>query len=274
MIPKSQRVWMAVVATSFAAIYLMPTLLMVVSSLKPREQLVRDPYSLWPTRWSFENYAQALTEISFWRSLSNSLWLCTGSVVGATLSSALVAYALARVRWRGRRLVMVTVLLSMLLPWYVAMIPRFWLTRQLGLYDSFAALILPTFLGNAFFIFLLRQFFLTIPEELFEAGRMDGLSHWGLFWRVCVPLSRPALTTVALFQFIDTWNDFSGPLLYLSDPDKFPLAYALERFVSGYSDQTHWLLAAAVTFTLAPVLLFVLAQRSFIQGISTTGIKG
>ena len=268
------RWWMGFVATIVAAAYLTPTVLMLVSSLKPGGQLVRDPYSFWPTRWALENYAQALAEISFWGSLANSLWLCTGCVLGATLSSALVAYATARVRWRGRRLVMLTVVLSMLLPWYVAMIPRFWLTRQLGLYDSFAALILPTCLGNAFFIFLLRQFFLTIPEELFEAGRIDGLSHWGLFWRICVPLSRPAITTVALFQFIDTWNDFSGPLLYLSDPAKFPLAYSLERFVSGYSDQTHLLLAAAVTFTAVPVLMFIFAQRAFIQGATTTGIKG
>jgi multiple sugar transport system permease protein len=168
---------------------------------------------------------------------------------------------------------MAQVVMTMLLTWYVAMIPRFWLTRQLGLYDSLGAIILPAFLGNAFFIFLLRQFYLTIPEELFEAARIDGLGHGGLFWRICLPLARPALITVALFQFIETWNDFSGPLLYLSDPGKFPLAYSLERFISSYSDQTHLLLAASVMFTAVPLLVFVLAQRTFIQGITTTGIK-
>ena len=271
---RTSRWWMWPIAAAVCALYLLPTLLMVISSLKPREQLVRDPYSFWPQRWALENYAQALSQIQILPSLANSLCLCAGCVVGTTLSSALVAYSLARIRWRGRRWLMSLVIVTMLLPWYVAMIPRFWLTKELGLYDSLWALILPTFLGNAFFIFLLRQFFLTIPEELFEAGRMDGLNHWGLFWRIALPLSRPALLTVALFQFIDTWNDFSGPLIYLSDPDKFPLAYSLERFVSAYSDQTHLLLAAAVCFTSVPIIIFMLAQRVFIEGITTTGIKG
>ena len=166
------------------------------------------------------------------------------------------------------------VIATMLLPWHVTMIPRFLLISELGLYNSLWALILPTFLGDAFFIFLLRQFFLTIPEELSEAGRLDGLSEWGVLLHIILPLSKPALATVALFQFIAAWNDFNGPLLYLSDPGKFPLAYGLERFVSSYSDQTHLLLAAAVLFTLPILVLFLLAQRTFIRGIATTGLKG
>jgi multiple sugar transport system permease protein len=128
-------------------------------------------------------------------------------------------------------------------------------------------------LGEAFYVFLLRQFFLTIPEELLEAGTIDGLSQWGLFTQIVLPLSKPAILTVALFQFVATWNDFGGPLLFLSDPDKFPLAYGLERFVSSYSSQTHLLLAATVLFTLPIVILFFFTQRAFIHGISTTGIK-
>ena len=154
------------------------------------------------------------------------------------------------------------------------MIPRFLLLREVGLYNSLGALVVPTFLGDAFFIFLLRQFFLTIPEELSEAGRLDGLGEWGIFRRIILPLSTPALMTVALFQFIASWNDFSGPLLYLSDPNKFPLAYGLEQFVSSYSDQTHLLLAAATLFTAPIVLLFFLTQRTFLHGIATTGLKG
>ena len=166
------------------------------------------------------------------------------------------------------------VVVTMLLPWHITMIPRFVLISKIGLYNSLWAIILPTFLGEAFFIFLLRQFFLTIPEQLLEAGRLDGLSQLGLFWKIMVPLSKPALATVALFQFVQTWNDFGSPLLYLNDPEKFPLAYGLERFVSSYNGQTHLLLAAAVLFTLPIIVLFFLAQKTFIQGISTTGIKG
>jgi multiple sugar transport system permease protein len=185
-----------------------------------------------------------------------------------------VAYGMSRVPWSGRRWLFALVVTTMLLPWHVTMIPRFVLISQLGLYNSLWAIIGPTFLGDAFFIFLLRQFFLTVPEELLEAGRIDGLSHWGLFWEIMIPLSRPALATVGLFQFVQTWNDFSGPLLFLNDPAKFPLAYGLERFVSAYSGQTHLLLAAAILFALPMIVLFFLAQKTFIQGISTTGIKG
>ena len=154
------------------------------------------------------------------------------------------------------------------------MIPRFVLIRELGLYNSHAALILPTFLGDAFYIFLLRQFFLTIPEELCEAARLDGLSEWGVYWRIVLPLSRPALLATALFQGIAAWNDFQGPLLYLSDPQKFPLAYGLERYLSSYSDQTHLLLAAAVLFTLPVAVLFLFTQKAFLRGIAAGGLKG
>jgi multiple sugar transport system permease protein len=255
-------------------VFALPLIVMVSGSLKSGEQLVRDPFGLWPEFWNWNNYPAALQAMPFATYLTNTLILCVGCVIGTTLSCALVAYGLARIQWRGRGWMFALVVGTMLLPWHITMIPRFVLIRELGLYNSFWAIIGPTFLGDAFFIFLLRQFFLTIPEQLFEAGRIDGLSHWGLFWQIALPLSRPALATVALFQFVQTWNDFSGPLLYLNDPQKFPLAYGLERFVSSYGDQTNLLLAAAVLFTLPIIVLFFLAQRTFIQGISTSGIKG
>lgn len=257
-----------------AAVFALPIVWMVLSSLKPAAQLTEDPYSLLPVRWQWSNYPEALSSMPYLRYLRNTLVLCIGSVIGSVLSCSLAAYAFSRVRWRGRNLLFGVVIATMLLPWHVTMIPRFLLLRELGLYNSLAALIVPTFLGDAFFIFLLRQFFLTIPEELSEAGRLDGLTEWGIFFHIIMPLSKPALATVALFQFIASWNDFNGPLLYLSDPQKFPLAYGLEQFISSYSDQTHLLLAAATMFTLPIVLLFLFAQRTFLQGIATTGLKG
>lgn len=257
-----------------AALFALPLVWMVLSSLKPANQLTEDPYAFWPSRWQWNNYPQALKSLPYLRYLRNSLVLCTGSVVGSVFSCSVVAYGFSRMRWRGRDVLFGILIATMLLPWHVTMVPRFLLLRELGLYNSLAALIVPTFLGDAFFIFLLRQFFLTIPDELSEAARLDGLGEWGIFSRIIVPLSKPALATVALFQFIASWNDFNGPLLYLSDPGKFPLAYGLEQFVSSYSDQTHLLLAAAVLFTLPMVLLFLVAQQTFLKGIATTGIKG
>ncbi len=257
-----------------AVVFATPLAWMVLSSLKSAAELAENPHSILPRHWSWENYPQAVSSMPYLRYLSNSLILCAGSVIGTVFSCSLVAYGFARLRWPGRRIVFAMVIATMLLPWHVTMIPRFLLLREIGLYNSLWALILPTFLGEAFYIFLLRQFFMTIPEELSEAARLDGLGEWGIYWRIILPLSKPALATVALFQFIHSWNDFNGPLLYLSDPDKFPLAYGLERFISSYSDQTHLLLAAAVLFTLPILILFFLTQRTFIRGIATTGLKG
>jgi multiple sugar transport system permease protein len=214
-----------------------------------------------------------MSAFPWWQYFFNSLLLCTGCVAGSVISCSLTAWSLAWVPWRGRKLAFLLIVATMLLPWQLTMIPRFALISSVGLYDSLWAIILPCFLGDAFYIFLLRQFFLTIPAELLEAGRVDGLGHFGLFWRIGLPLSRPAIATVAVFQFVATWNDFGGPLLYLDDPEKFPLAYGLERFVSAYGDQTHLLLAASVMFTIPAIVLFFLAQRTFIQGIATTGVK-
>jgi multiple sugar transport system permease protein len=257
-------------ATLFAA----PLLLLVISSLKPAQQLREDPFRFWPARWTAENYPTVLRETPFRRQLANTLLLCGGSVIGSVVSCSLAAYGFARVRWRASKPLFGLLVATMLLPWQVTMVPRFLLIREAGLHNSLAALIVPTFLGDAFYIFLLRQFLLTIPEELSEAGRLDGLSEWGIYRHIVLPLAAPALGAVAVFQFVASWNDFGGPMLYLSDPDKFPLAYGLEQFVSSYADQTHLLLAATVLFALPVVVLVLCFQRLLGRGISTTGLKG
>ena len=259
---------------AMAFLFAAPLAWMVLCSLKSGEQITADPHRLLPGEWKWSNYRDAVTAIPYLRYLRNSLVLCVGSVAGTLFSCSLAAYGFARLRWRGRNLLFGILIATMLLPWHVTMIPRFLLLKEIGLYNSLAALVAPTFLGDAFYIFLLRQFFLTIPEELSEAARIDGCSEWGIFWRIVLPLSKPALATVALFQFIASWNDFNGPLLYLRDPDKFPLAYGLERFVSSYSSETHLLLAASVLFTLPMLVLFFLTQKTFLKGIAATGLKG
>ena len=251
-----------------------PLAWMLLTSLKSPEQISAAPYAWWPHPWRWENYAEAVGSIPFFRYLGNSLLLSVGSVVGTLFSCTLAAYGFARLRWPGRDLVFGLLIATMLLPWQVTMVPRFLVIRELGLYDSLAALILPTFCGNAFYIFLLRQFFLTVPQELVDAARVDGCSELGILLRVMLPLARPALATVALLQFIAAWNDYGGPLLYLNDPDRFPLAYGLEQFVSAHSSEMHLLLAVATLFTLPIVLLFFAAQRLFVRGIATTGLKG
>jgi len=253
---KGPPAWLAhAILLVAAAIFAAPLAQMVLTSFKPAEEITADPHRLMPVEWRAENYVDAVTAMPYFRYLRNSLVLCALSVLGTLWSCSLAAYAFARLKWPLRNQLFV-------------------LLRELGLYNTLGALIVPTFLGDAFSIFLLRQFFLTIPEELSEAARLDGLSEWGIFWRIMLPLARPALATVALFQFIASWNDFNGPLLYLNDPSRFPLAYGLEQFVSSYSSQTNLLMAAAVLFTLPIVILFFFTQRTFLRGIATTGLKG
>lgn len=268
--PRSAHVWLVL----SAAILVAPLAWLVLSSLKTPGQIAAEPYSWWPRPFRWQNYPEALQTVPFLRYLGNTLLLCCGNVAGTLVSCTLAAYAFGCLRWRGRDLLFAILIATLLLPWQVTMVPRFLIIRQLGLYNTLGALIVPKFFGEAFYIFLLRQFFRTVPHSLVEAARLDGCSEWGILGRVILPLSRPALLTVALLEFVASWNDYGGPLLYLNDPAKFPLAYGLEQFVSSHSSELHLLLAAAVMFTLPIVVLFLLLQRAFVRGITTTGLKG
>jgi len=223
-------------------------------------------------RW--ENYAEAVRKIPFWLYTKNTLWLCLLTVVGVTLSSAVVAYGFARIDWPGRDAVFLIVLATMMIPFPVTMIPLYSVFRSLGLIGTMVPLWLPSFFGHAFFIFLLRQFFRTIPQDLTDAARIDGCSEWRIFWVIMIPLSHSALTVVVIFQFITAWNDFLGPFIYLTDTKDFTLALGLQFFQSQHGGTDwHYLMAASTLVTLPVIVLFFLAQRRFIEGISMTGMK-
>jgi len=206
--------------------------------------------------------------------LKNTLFLCLVNVVGGVFASAVVAYGFARLRFFGRKALFLLMISTMALPGQVTMIPIFALMSWLGWYGTFLPLIVPALCGAPFFIFLLAQFFRTIPEEMSEAARIDGSNEWSIFWRLVLPLSKPAIATCALFQFLGTWNDFFGPLLYINDPSRYTLAYGLQQFMSSFSGEWSQLMAGATLFTLPLIVLFFCAQKTFIQGITTTGSKG
>jgi multiple sugar transport system permease protein len=262
------------VLIALGLLFLAPMLWMVSSSLKANDQLfVAHP--IWvprPARW--DNYPRALNYIPFFTYLRNTLLICSLAVAGSLISCSLTAYGFARIDWPGREAVFFVLLATMMLPAQVTMIPSFLLFRWLGWYGTYKPLIVPAFLGNAFLIFLLRQFFLTIPRELSEAARIDGASEFTTFARVILPLARPALATVALFTFLFAWNDFLGPLLYLKDQSKYTLALGLQQFLSAYRSEWGLLMAASTVVTGPIILLFFFTQRTFIQGIAMTGTKG
>jgi multiple sugar transport system permease protein len=212
--------------------------------------------------------------VSFWRFLANSLIICVFGVIGTVLSNAIVAYGFARVRWKGRDAFFAITLATMMVPFPVLMVPLYSVFKAFGWIGTLLPLWVPAWFGTAFNIFLFRQFFLGIPEELSEAARIDGCSEWRIFWRIILPLSKPVLATSALFHFLFAWNDFMGPLLYLTRQETFPLSLALQSFQSQVGGvEWHYLMAASAVTTLPVILLFFFAQKTFIRGIATTGSK-
>jgi len=220
------------------------------------------------------NYSDALNTFPFLQYLRNTLVICIIAVIGTILSCSLVAYGLACVQWKGRELLFWAMLATMMLPGQVTMIPLFLTYKKLGWINTILPLTVPTFLGNAFFIFLLRQFYRSVPVDLMEAARLDGSSDLGIWARIMLPLSKPALAVVALFTFMGTWNDFLGPLIYLQDDRKYTLSIGLAMFQGQFGTDWGKMMAMSVLMTLPIILLFFFTQKQFIQGVKLSGIKG
>lgn len=258
-----------------ALAFIFPFYWMIITSVKPDAELFVWPPTLWPRTFEFHHYGDALRKVPIIRYLGNSFYLTFLNLVGSLLSCSLVAYAFARYSVPGSRILFGLLLATIMLPHHVTMIPLFLIFRQLNWVDTFLPLWVPSFFGNAFLIFLLRQFFRSIPNELFDAARIDGASEFVQYWRIMLPLSKPALATIAIFQFQWTWNDFLYPLIYINSQDKKTIALGLQDF---YKSQTavEWqqLMAASVIMVVPVVLLFFFLQRYFIEGITLTGLKG
>ncbi|HXF63895.1 MAG TPA: carbohydrate ABC transporter permease [Caldilineaceae bacterium] len=265
-----------VVLLAAAIAFLLPLFWMVSTSLKPKDQIFAYPLVWIPNPPQWDNYPEALNNPSFkfLLFLGNSLYYALASTVGIVISCSFVAYAFARLRWWGRDFWFVLTLSTMMIPYPVTLIPLFLVFKQIGWVGTFKPLIVPNFLGTAFFIFLLRQFFLSIPLDLSDAARIDGASELGIFGRIVLPLAKPALATVALFTFLYAWNDFLGPLIYLNDGDKYTLAVGLAALRGQFRTQWDLMMAAATVVTVPVVILFFFAQKQFIQGITLTGMKG
>ena len=276
-LPASSKVGIYAALALLSIPALMPMVWMVSTSLKGSDQIFAggdfNLRSIIPSPLVTINYPEALQNMPFLLYLRNTLLLCLLTVVGSVASSALVAYGFAKVRFAGQKVWFGIMIATMALPGQVTMIPVFSLFRSLGWYGTYLPLIVPSFTASAYFVFLLPQFFRTLPMEMSEAARVDGAGEWTIFRSLVLPLSKAALATCALFQFIGAWNDFLGPLLYINDPAKYTLAYGLQQFVSHYGGFFAQLMAAATIFTLPIIILFFFAQKPFIQGIATTGGK-
>jgi len=257
------------------AAILLPFLWTLSSSLKPYGAGITFPPEFIPKRFEWQNYVKVTQTIPFFGFLQNSVLVTGLSMTGELLSCSLVAFAFARLRFPGRNILFIIVLGTMMIPYPVTMVPTFILFNLLGWVNTYLPLVIPPFFAPAYNVFLLRQFFMTINHELDEAAEVDGAGWFRIYWQIILPLAKPALATVAIFSFMWYWNDFMGPLIYLSDSQKFTLALGVNylRSMRGGGDLSMQM-AASVMFVAPCIVLFFIAQRYIVQGIVTTGIKG
>lgn len=259
------------IATSVA--FLLPMVFIITTALMTDHQsLSRE---LWPHPFQWANFRDVFDRLPLLRYTWNTLQIATLSTVGVVVSGIPVAYALSRMSWRGRQAAFILVLATLMLPFQVTIVPLYVIFVRLDWIDTLRPLIVPSFFGDAFTIFLLRQFFLTIPDELSDAARVDGASEFQIMTRVIVPLAKPAIAAVALFSFLYNWNDFFGPLLYIGNNSKlWTLGLGLSEFRTMHHVEWNLTMAASLLFMLPVIILFFLAQRVFVEGVTLTGVKG
>ncbi len=252
-------------------ILMLPLVWMVSTSLKPMEEVVQFPPNLFPQNIQWNNYLETIQAFPFFRYAANTLVITVFVVIGTVLSNSFIAYGFAKIDFPGKRLLFSLVLSTMMIPGFVTMIPQYVLFSQIGWVGTYLPLIVPSFFGSGFSIFLMRQFYLSIDDELIEVAKMDGANHLYIWSRLMIPLTKPALITIAIQAFNGAWNDFIGPLLYIQDEARYTLQIGLQVFQSQSTTQWNYLMAGATLVLLPTVLLFLFAQRYFIEGMDLTG---
>lgn len=257
--------------TAIGIVLITPLLWMVFTSLKPMEEIVRYPPTFFPEKIVWQNYLDTITAFPFWRYARNTLLITVLVVFGNVLSNSFIAYGFAKLDFPGEKLMFALVLSTMMIPGFVTMIPQYVLFSKIGWVGTYLPLIVPSFFGNAFNIFLMRQFYLSINDELIEAAEIDGANHFYIWSRLMLPLTKPALITIAINSFNAAWNDFLGPLLYIQDQEKYTLQIGLQVFQNQATTQWNYLMAGATLVLIPTILMFFFAQRYFIEGMDLTG---
>ena len=256
-----------------SVIFMMPLFFVVATSLMDRSQTVS--HSLWPHPFIWHNYIKVFQDVPFLRWTMNTVLVSTLGMIGTVISSVPPAYVLSRLQWRGRSTAFIIILATMMLPGQVTMIPVYVTFSKMGWIPSLLPLIVPAFFSSGFSIFLLRQFFTSIPDEISDAARIDGCSELQLLLKIIVPLAKPAIAAVALFSFLGSWNDFFGPLLYIvENPNLWTLGIGLNAFQGAHHVEANLMMAASALFMLPVIVIFFLSQKVFIEGVTLTGVKG
>lgn len=266
---QTKKILSYVLMTVIGIILIIPLLWMVFTSLKPMEEIVRYPPTFFPEKIVWENYLDTIAAFPFWRYARNTLFITVLVVIGNVLSNSFIAYGFAKLDFPWKKLMFALVLSTMMIPGFVTMIPQYVLFSKIGWVGTYLPLIVPSFFGNAFNIFLMRQFYLSINNELIEAAEIDGALY--IWSHLMLPLTKPALITIAINSFNAAWNDFLGPLLYIQDQEKYTLQIGLQVFQNQATTQWNYLMAGATLVLIPTILLFFFAQRYFIEGMDLTG---
>ena len=259
------------VMTVIGIVLIIPLLWMVFTSLKPMEEIVRYPPTFFPEEINFSNYLDTINAFPFWQYAKNTLFITVLVVFGNVLSNSFIAYGFAKLDFPGKNLIFSLVLSTMMIPGFVTMIPQYVLFSKIGWVGTYLPLIIPSFFGNAFNIFLMRQFYLSINNELIEAAKMDGANHLYIWSHLMIPLTKPALITIAINSFNGAWNDFLGPLLYIQNQEKYTLQIGLQVFQNQSTTQWNYLMAGATMVFLTTILLFFFFLSYFFYGMEMSG---
>ncbi len=271
---RGPQILLSLVAFGLATSFFLPFAWLISSSLKSEKQIFASPPVWIPTPVLWSNYTDALTSARFDLFFLNTLVIALLTSIGVALSSALVAYGFSRIEWPGRDALFFVVLSTMIVPYQVTMVPLYVLFSKVGWVGTYLPLIVPYYFGSPFYIFLLRQFFRTLPQELTDAARIDGCSEFGILWHIILPLARPAIAVVILFRVLGAWGDFLEPLIYITKISQYTLSLGLILFQGMYFTEWQLLMAASAAITIPVVVVFFFTQRIFIEGVTFTGLKG
>jgi multiple sugar transport system permease protein len=253
--------------------FLVPFIWLVSTSLKPITQIFSFPPEWIPSPFRWQNYLDAMEYIPFFTYLNNTVVITIISTIGVIISCPLVAYSFAKLQWKGRNVFFIITIAVMMIPGQVTMIPLFLLFNKIGWVGTPLPLIVPAFFGAPFYIFLLRQFFMGLPDTLRDSAKIDGAGEFRIYWQIMLPLAQPAVLAVGLFQFMGSWTDFLGPLLYLTDETQYTLSLGLQQFQNQMGTEWGLMMAVSTMMTLPIIIMFFFLQKTFIQGITFSGIK-
>ena len=265
------KIILYILLITISIILLAPLWWMVATSLKPMEEVVQYPPRFIPETWQWSNYLRTIQAFPFLRYAKNTLFITFFVVLGNVVANSFIAYGFAKVDFPGKKVLFSLVLATMMVPGFVTMIPQYILFTKLGWVGTYLPLIVPAFFGNAFNIFLMRQFYMSISDDVIEAAQIDGANHLYIWSRLMIPMTKPVLITIAITSFNGAWNDFLGPLLYIQDEQKYTLQIGLQTFKSQSGTQWNYLMAGATLVMLPTVLLFFFAQKYFLEGMDLTG---